>query len=60
MTHTYVILELSPAAWQEISDKMRDAGYSHAFHDDTEHGEVIDMHGIAVAAECGAKNGKAG
>ena len=48
-THSYVILELSQAAFDEISKKLRAAGYDQAFH--TDQGRVvIDMHGIAVAA----------
>jgi hypothetical protein len=49
-TYTYVLLELSPAAYAEIRAKLLAAGYQHAF--DTDAGrEVIDMHGIAVQAE---------
>jgi hypothetical protein len=44
-TRTYVLMELSPAAYAEIQQKMLDAGYQHAI-DDREH--HIDMHGIAV------------
>jgi hypothetical protein len=42
-THTYVVMELSPAAHAEIKAKMLAAGYQHAIDGDT-----IDMHGIAV------------
>lgn len=42
--HTYALLELSPAAYEEIAKKLRDAGYDHAFNDEGE----IDMHGIGV------------
>ena len=49
MTHTYVVLELSPAAYDEIAGKLRAAAYDHAFGDDGE----IDMHGIAVKREPG-------
>jgi hypothetical protein len=45
MTHTYAVLELSKAAFDEITQKLRAAGYDHAFHDD-----VVDMQGIAVSA----------
>lgn len=47
-THTFVVLELSDAAYKEIRIKLKEAGYEHAFirQDDR---EVIDMHGIAVA-----------
>ena len=47
MTHTYVVLELSPAAYDEIAGKLKAAAYDHAFGDDGE----IDMHGIAVKRE---------
>ena len=51
MTHTYVIIELSRSAANEIAAKMRAAGYEHAFHDEGERGIVIDMHGIAIATD---------
>jgi hypothetical protein len=44
-TYTYVTMELSQAAYDEIAKKMRAAEYVHAFGEDGE----IDMHGIAVA-----------
>lgn len=44
MTHTFAVLELSPAAYDEIAHKMREAGYGHVFMDDG----AIDMHGIGV------------
>ncbi len=47
MTHTYVELEISPAAFTEIREKLEDAGYQHAFMDEA----TIDMHGIAVTLE---------
>lgn len=47
MTHTYVELELSPAAYDEIRQKLEEAGYEHAFNDEA----TIDMHGIAVTLE---------
>lgn len=47
-THTYALLDLSPAAFKEISDKLRAAGYGHAFSLD---GKVIDMQGIGVQNE---------
>lgn len=49
-THTYVILEISHAAYEEIAEKLREAGYAHAFHE-TGGRVVIDMHGIAVAEQ---------
>jgi hypothetical protein len=44
MTHTYALLEVSPAAYDEIAAKLREAGYNQAFGDEGE----IDMHGIAL------------
>lgn len=42
-THTYVIMDLSEAAYNEIREKMVAADYGHAID-----GKTIDMHGIAV------------
>jgi hypothetical protein len=42
-TYTYVELEVSAAAYDEIAGKLRAAGYDHAFH-----GGTIDMHGIGL------------
>lgn len=50
MTYTYVLLDLSPAAYQEIRRKLVEAGYEHAIEGD-DAGEVIDMNGIAVSEE---------
>lgn len=47
-THTYALLEVSPAAYEEISKALRAAGYDHAFHEDDDRGTVVDMHGIAL------------
>ena len=45
-THTYAVLDVSEAAYTEIADKLKAAGYDHAFDNG-----VIDMHGIALALE---------
>ena len=42
-THTYVELEVSALAYDEIADKLRAANYDHCFD-----GEAIDMIGIAL------------
>lgn len=47
-TRTYALLEVSPAAYDEISKALRAAGYDHAFHEDEDRGTVVDMHGIAL------------
>lgn len=46
-THTYAVLEISEAAFQEISQKLRLAGYEHLFGRDGE----VDMQGIALKAQ---------
>lgn len=48
-THTYAILEVSKACYEEIVAKLREVGYEHAFHE-VDGQSVIDMYGIAVAA----------
>ncbi|KKL47558.1 hypothetical protein LCGC14_2334310 [marine sediment metagenome] len=48
MTYTYVILEVSREAFNEIADKLLLADYHHAFNSE---GTVIDMHGIALRSE---------
>lgn len=50
VTHTYAILKISAAAYKEIADKLRAAGYHENFDKD-DGAEVIDMHGIAIKAE---------
>lgn len=47
-THTYAILGVSPAAFEEIKAKLEKAGYDDQIHDD---GATIDMHGIALQQE---------
>ena len=47
-THTFVELPLSPAAYDEIRGKLKEAGYEHCFF----RGEdTIDMHGLAVTRD---------
>lgn len=46
MTYSVAILDISKEAYWEIRRKLRDAGYSHCFHED-----IIDMSGIAVRIE---------
>ncbi len=49
-THTYVELEISEAAYNEISAKLLMAQYYHVFAQ-TKDGEVMDMQGIALKKE---------
>jgi hypothetical protein len=54
-THTYVTLAVSKAAFDEIKDKLYEAGYAHAFefHKHVEDAEpyLIDMHGLALTRD---------
>ena len=43
-TYTYVELEVSPEAYDEIAEKLRATYYDHCFGDDG----AIDMHGLAL------------
>lgn len=43
-THTHANLEVSDAAYQEIAERLRDAGYDHVFDEEG----TIDMHGIGL------------
>jgi hypothetical protein len=43
-THTYALLEVSAAAYDEVASKLRACGYGSSINDEGE----IDMHGIAL------------
>jgi len=45
MTHTYALLEVSPATFEEIRQKLVDAGYEQV------HDGQIDMNGLALTKE---------
>lgn len=47
MTHTYAVLEISQAAFDEIKAKLEAADYQDQFHRDGKY-LLIDMHGIAI------------
>lgn len=36
MTYTYVTMDVSPATYAEIREKLEDAGYQHALHEEAE------------------------
>ncbi len=48
-THTYAVLEVERSTFADVRQRLRAAGYEHAFDRD-----VIDMHGIALRAETGS------
>ena len=50
MSYTYALLDVSSTAYAEIREKLKAAGYDHAFHRDGDR-EVIDMSGIALRDE---------
>jgi hypothetical protein len=49
MSYTYAILEVSEVTYEEVTRKLREAGYGQAFHAEDEYVTVIDMHGLALA-----------
>lgn len=51
-THTYALLPVSRAAFDEIAGKLKDAGYDHSLdHDREDKLMLIDMHGLALVPE---------
>lgn len=50
-TRTFVTMDLSQAAFEEIKAKLQAAGYFHAINHLPYVGECLDMHGIAITAE---------
>ncbi len=57
-THTYALLPVSDEVYEEIEQKLRAAGYHHAFSREGH----IDMHGLALGREkpaqtTGGRNG---
>lgn len=45
MSHTYVVVEISPEAYEEIRAQLEDADYHHVLND----APPLDMYGLAVA-----------
>jgi hypothetical protein len=45
-THTFATLEVAGSTYDEIREKLKSAGYEHAFVDG-----AIDMHGIGLVRE---------
>ena len=50
MTYTYVVLKVSPSAYEEIKAKLLIAQYNHAIN---EKEKVIDLHGLALRKDEG-------
>lgn len=48
-THTYAILYVSKATFEEIRKKLELAGYNEQFHIGPHGGIEIDMHGITLS-----------
>jgi hypothetical protein len=48
MTYTYILMDVSPAVYEEIKQKLLAAGYTYAIHNEGQYGFVLDMHGIAL------------
>lgn len=53
-THTYTVLVISRAAFDEIRARLTESGYPD-LHQDADFGAVIDMHGLALAPEGGQR-----
>lgn len=53
MTHTYARLVVSKETYREIRSKLVEGGYEDQFYADFQNGELIDMHGIAIAPDIG-------
>ena len=49
MTYTYAIMKVSPELYAEVLKQFDSAGYQDQLHETSEHGIVIDMHGIALS-----------
>lgn len=49
-THTYAVLDVSPACFREVKARLEATGSEHAICEDGDR-TVIDMHGLALAAE---------
>lgn len=47
-THTYAILKVSRASFDEIKAKLEAAGYQDQFIEENSEPLAIDMHGIAL------------
>lgn len=60
MTNTYTLaaLEVSPATFQEIARRLKQAGYDYAFHEDSD-GLRVDMSGILLVADADKDQGSA-
>ena len=50
MTHTYVLMEVSRAAFDEIRAKLEAVQYNHAVIVDRAQ-PILDMHGLALVQE---------
>ena len=50
MSHTYAIVPVSQATFDEIKAKLLGAGYEDQLHEDPE-GLILDMHGLALQVE---------
>lgn len=51
-THTFVELDISPEAFEEIRKKLGEAGYYHLFNDGLGKGPLrLEMEGIALKSD---------
>lgn len=46
-TYTYAIVDVTARVYDEVRNKLAEAGYQYQIHADSE-GEMVDMHGLAL------------
>ena len=47
-THTFIVVDISPASYLEIFGILMANGYQHAVRDGQDGQQVLDMHGLAL------------
>jgi hypothetical protein len=51
ITHTYVVMQVSPSTYKEINDKLLATGYHGHLIPKREYGTLLSMQGIALAVD---------
>jgi hypothetical protein len=51
MTHTYAVLDISPAAYEEIKRRLESCSQPERLYKETDGTIVLDMNGIALRRE---------
>lgn len=45
MSHSYALMPIPKAVFDDVRGRLKEAGYDHAIHDE---GKTLDMHGVAL------------